>query len=73
MKNEYRSSIRYKNLIRNALLSLMTEKPFEKITITDIVNRADINRGTFYAHYRSTDEVLEKIQSDAISEVKTIF
>ena len=73
MKNEYRSSIRSKNLIRNALLSLMTEKPFEKITITDIVNRADINRGTFYAHYRSTTEVLEKIQSDAISEVKTIF
>lgn len=73
MKSEYRSSIRSKTLIRNALLSLMTEKPFEKITITDIVNRADINRGTFYAHYSSTTEVLRKIQSDAINELKTIF
>ena len=56
-------------LIRNALLSLMAEKPFDKITITDIVNRADINRGTFYAHYKNTTEVLEKIQSDAVGEI----
>ena len=73
MKSEYRSSIRSKMLIRNALLSLMAEKPFDKITITDIVNRADINRGTFYAHYKNTTEVLEKIQSDAVGEVRRIF
>ncbi len=73
MKSEYRSSIRSKMLIRNALLSLMAEKPFDKITITDIVNRADINRGTFYAHFKNTTEVLEKIQSDAVGEVRRIF
>ena len=47
-KAEYRNSIRSKTLIRNALLSLMQEKEFEKITVTDIVSKADINRGTFY-------------------------
>ena len=73
MRSEYRSSIRSKTLIRNALLSLMAEKPFDKITITDVVNRADINRGTFYAHYGSTLEVLQKIQSDATNELRTIF
>ena len=69
-KAEYRSSIRSKTLIRNALVSLMQEKPFEKITITDIVRRADINRGTFYAHFRDSREVLERIRSDALSEMK---
>lgn len=69
-KAEYRSSIRSKTLIRNALVSLMQEKPFEKITITDIVRRADINRGTFYAHFKDSREVLERIRSDALSEMK---
>ncbi len=48
----------------------MQEKPFEKITITDIVRRADINRGTFYAHFKDSREVLERIRSDALSEMK---
>ena len=71
-KAEYRSSIRSKTLIRNALVSLMQEKPFEKITITDIVRRADINRGTFYAHFKDSREVLERIRSDALSEMKDL-
>ena len=58
-KAEYRSSSRSKLLIRNALVSLMQEKPFEKITVTDIVKRADINRGTFYAHYKDSRQVLD--------------
>ena len=68
-KAEYRSSIRSKLLIRNALVSLMREKPFEKITVTDIVKRADINRGTFYAHYKDSRQVLDKIREDALEEV----
>ena len=72
-KAEYRSSLRSKALIRNALVSLLQEKPFEKITITDIVRKADINRGTFYAHYRDTTEVLEKIRKDVISDISDIF
>ena len=68
-KAEYRSSLRSKTLIRNALVSLMQQKPFEKITITDIVREADINRGTFYAHYHDTTEVLDKIREDVVSDV----
>ena len=47
LKAEYRSSIRSKTMIKEALLELMIEKPFDKIAITDIVKKADINRGTF--------------------------
>jgi Transcriptional regulator len=72
-KAEYRNSIRSRTLIRNALLSLMQEKEFSKITVTDIVNRADINRGTFYAHFASPEDVLAKIQHDFFSGIETLF
>lgn len=69
IKAEYRSSIRSKVMIREALLGLMLEKPFEKITITDIVRKADINRGTFYAHFKNTNEVLNSISVSIVSEI----
>ncbi len=72
-KAEYRSSIRSKAMIKDALLSLMIEKPFEKISITDIVRRADINRGTFYAHYSNTDEVLKSISTGVVDELASVF
>ncbi len=71
-KAEYRSSIRSKQMIKEALLSLMIEKPFEKISITDIVKRADINRGTFYAHYANTSEVLKSISITAVDELAAV-
>lgn len=66
-KSEYKSSIRSKKLIRNALIQLLTEKPLEKITVTDIVKRADINRGTFYAHYADINELLKSVGDEIIS------
>ena len=72
-KAEYRSSLRSKRLIREALITMMREKPFEKITITDIVKTADINRGTFYAHYKDIGEVLSSIKELAIAELSAAF
>ncbi len=72
-KAEYRSSLRSKRLIREALVTMMRQKPFEKITITDIVKTADINRGTFYAHYKDTEEVLASIKEIAGEEFASAF
>lgn len=72
-KAEYRSSIRSKTLIKDALLSLMIEKPFEKISISDIVRRADVNRGTFYAHYSNTSDVLKSISSSVVDEIALLI
>ncbi len=68
-KAVYRSSLRSQALIKRNLLVLMQEKSFDEITVTDIVRRANINRGTFYAHFHSTYEVLLKIQEDMFSEL----
>lgn len=68
-KAEYRSSLRSKALIKRALLELMQEKKFEKITVSDIVRVADINRGTFYAHFKSPRDVFNKIQENMFTDL----
>ena len=40
---------------------------------TDIVKKADINRGTFYAHYDNTSEVLKSISASVMDEIASAF
>ena len=49
-----------KESITQALLILMESKDFEKITITDIVNRAGVARMSFYRNYTSKEDVILK-------------
>lgn len=60
-KAEYKSAIRSRKLINNALADLLQEKPLDKITVTDVVKRAEINRGTFYAHYTDISDVMNHL------------
>lgn len=69
-KKEYRSAVRSRRLIREAFLQLLQEKELRKITVTDIVNRADINRTTFYAHYPDVRGVVEEIENEIIEEMQ---
>ena len=65
-KRQYRSALRSKRLIRQALLELLEEKEYGKITVTDIVKRADLNRSTFCAHYPDVHGVVEEIQQEIL-------
>jgi len=49
---------RTRQLIQEAMVSLMLEKGYEKITIQDIIDRANIGRSTFYAHYKDKEDLL---------------
>ena len=66
-RKEYRSAVRSRRLIRQAFLELLRQKPYEKITVTDIVTAADINRSTFYAHYPDVRGLVEEIVGEAIN------
>lgn len=73
-KAEYRSAIRSRKLITCAVADLLQEKPLNKITVTDVVRRAEINRGTFYAHYTDIPDVLHHLIEDTFSRIrKTAF
>ncbi len=65
-RKEYRSAVRSRRLIRQAFLELLRQKPYEKITVTDIVTLADINRSTFYAHYPDVRGLVEEIVGEVI-------
>lgn len=49
---------RTQQLIRAALLSLIREKGFEVLTVQEIIDRANVGRATFYAHFDSKDDLL---------------
>ena len=71
-KKEYRSAIRSRRFIRQAFMEMLREKSFEKITVTDIVNRADINRSTFYAHYADVRALMEEIQNEFVERALSV-
>ncbi len=72
-KAEYRSAKRSRKMIREAFLTLLKKKSETKITVTDIVNLADINRTTFYAHYPDVRGVVEEIENDVIDKMMVIL
>jgi AcrR family transcriptional regulator len=50
-----RRSQRTRHLLGEALVALIREKDYNTITVSDIIERANIGRSTFYAHYRDKD------------------
>lgn len=49
---------RTKQRLKAALLELIAERGYERITIRDLTERADVGRSTFYAHFDSKDDLL---------------
>jgi AcrR family transcriptional regulator len=49
---------RTRELLRGALISLILEKGYERVTVQDIIDRADVGRSTFYAHFRDKEDLL---------------
>ena len=70
-KAEYRSALRSRKLIIDALADILQEKPLDKITVTEVVARAGINRGTFYAHYTDIPDVIQHLIQDTFTKIRT--
>lgn len=58
--------------MKAALLELMREKPFEKITVKSICERAGVNRGTFYSHYTDIYAMIEDAENYLNKELISI-
>jgi AcrR family transcriptional regulator len=55
-----RRILRTRKMLWEALIALIEEKDFSEITIQDIADRANVNRVTFYLHYRDKQDLLVK-------------
>ena len=68
-KNVNRSSIKTRALIKSTFAEMLSEKKeINKITVTELVKRADINRGTFYSHYDDVYGVAEDYENELIDK-----
>lgn len=60
---------RTKALIRQAFIEWLAVKDFEDITVQDIVDRAELNRATFYNHYQDKYELLDLTMAELFAEM----
>lgn len=74
MKKSNDRRIRYtRYALQNALIVCMQQKPFNRITVREICETADINRSTFYMHYKDIYELLDEIEEQVYQEIDAIF
>ena len=59
-----RRIIKTKTSIILSLIDLLKEKDYTKITVEDIVNKADIARKTFYLHFSSKDDIIFQVKNN---------
>lgn len=74
LKNpEDRRARRSKKLLKQSLLELMKQKSFSEISVRDIAEEADMNRGTFYLHYSGTAELLKSVEEELLGELQSLI
>lgn len=61
--------VKTETAIRNTFITLLGKKPFEKITVKDIITAAKINRSTFYLHYADKYDLMNKIEDQIVNNV----
>lgn len=74
-KKEDRRVRRTKKLLTQALTQLLQEKQINEITVKELTDLADMNRGTFYLYYKDIFDMLEKIEDglfEALDEIVSL-
>ena len=55
--------------LENAMVELLKSNHISKITVTSLCDIADINRSTFYSHYKDQYDLLERMSRDAVDNI----
>lgn len=64
-----RRTLYTKKIIKESLIDLLKHKKIHEITVTDICKKSDINRGTFYAHYKDAYDLLKSMEDELFDEI----
>ncbi len=67
-----RSVRKTKIKLRDGLTELMKEKPLKNITVRELADMVDINRGTFYLYYKDIYDMIEQIETEMFEEFNDI-
>ena len=70
VSRDNRSTRRTRSAIREALAEMLAVKPLGKITVQELIDRANICRTTFYAHYEDIYDLLSEVENDILSEIR---
>ncbi|HHU23452.1 MAG TPA: TetR/AcrR family transcriptional regulator [Clostridiales bacterium] len=62
-----------KALLCNALTKLLMEKELREISVMELTELADVNRGTFYLHYRDIYDLYEHIENNVLENFKSLL
>lgn len=62
-----------KEALKNSLFSLLEEKPIGKITVKEVVDKADINRSTFYHYFYDVRDMLEKLENEVYHQFECLI
>lgn len=72
-KEDDRRVRKTKARLREALVELLREKRVEEIAVTELTRRADVNRGTFYCHYRDVHQMVEQLEEELFEEFEGLL
>jgi AcrR family transcriptional regulator len=64
---------RTRDVLGDALVHLMHQKPFADITVQQVIDRADVGRSTFYTHYRDKDDLFFSDVEDFFEAMATLL
>jgi len=73
IKEDDRRVKRSLKLLKLGLIELMEKKSFSEISVKELTDHADMNRGTFYLHFSDTSELLKSITEDLLLDARTLL
>lgn len=59
--------------LRECLITLLKEKKVQDITVKELTDMADLNRGTFYLHYKDVFDLLEKTETELLDDFSQLI
>lgn len=71
--NQNSKSRKTRSRIENAYLTLMLEKPWDRITVREICQAAELTRGTFYQYFNDIYDLVEQIENRLINDLSSRY
>lgn len=64
---------RTKKIFKSHFIELVKEKGYKNVTVTDVVERADYNRSTFYIYYKDKEDLAEELVLETLKDLEYAF